>query len=87
MLQVFVEMFQACVDAVLRSTRIGPEHVPEIVKVAICICKTRLESPHENVEAKIVYKYADHHRKGRNSGVDEHRNQLIRSNHLFDPTR
>jgi len=91
---MFFEVFQARVDDLFHAKHFGPEQVPDIVNMAVCVCKTsinlgkaNIHCPRKIVQTLIIDQYADQHGHRGEGRCGKRRHQLIGSNHLFDPTR
>jgi hypothetical protein len=78
---MFFEMFQPRIDDLLHAIHFGPEQVPNIVDVTICVCKTNVECARKIIQTLVIEEYADQHGNRGKSGSSNRNHQLFRSNH------
>jgi hypothetical protein len=84
---MFFEMFQAGGDDLLHTIHFGSQQFFAVVNVPIGLRKSDIHCAGEIVQTLVVDKYADKHGERWHGTRDKGRHQLIRNNHLFDPTR
>jgi hypothetical protein len=81
-------VFQACVDDLFHSEHFGPEQVPDMVNMPICVRKTsidlgkpRIDGSRKIVQALIIDQYADQYGNCGEGRCGKRRHQLIRNYH------
>jgi hypothetical protein len=87
---MFFDVFQSRIDYLLHTVHFGPEHVADIVDVAIrvCepnfnVCKTKIYRPREIIQTLIIDQYADQRGNCWESGCGNRQHQLFGSKHSF----
>jgi|HubBroStandDraft_6_1064221.scaffolds.fasta_scaffold630851_2 hypothetical protein len=84
---MFFEVFQSRVDDLLHTVHFRSQQLFAIVNVAVGIRKSDIHGAGKIVQTLVVDKYAGKHGECWHSTRDKGRHQLIRNDHLFDPTR